>query len=188
MTQFPLRTMIRTLFAALILVLAAPYASAAKCEAESFIASAGKAYERAARTGTAAAFASAVSQFSDMNSTAMFALGRYRKLLPKAREAEYVALTRNFMGEFMLEYGTGFRASKLTIVECSGPANNLKVATKLEDGSRVNFRLYRAGSKFLVRDMNVKSIWLVQQMRSTFVGTISREGGNIDALFKYLKN
>jgi ABC-type transporter MlaC component len=34
----------------------------------------------------------------------------------------------------------------------------------------------------------VSGIWLVQQLRSTFVGTISRANGNIDELFKYLKS
>lgn len=165
-------------------ILAVPQAQAAKCAAESVILSAGKAYDRAARAGTSAAFASALAQFSDMKGTAMFALGRYRKLLPKAREAEYIALTRKFMGDFMLEYGKGFRASSLTITECSDSS----VSAKLEDGSRVKFRVDRSGSRYVIRDINVKSIWLVQQMRSTFVGTISREGGDIDALFKYLKS
>ena len=40
---------------------------------------------------------------------------------------------------------------------------------------------------FLVRDVNVSSVWLAQQMRSTFVGVINRNGGDIDALFAYLR-
>ncbi len=183
MTYIPLCHTLRALFAAAFLILAASQADAAKCDAAGLIQSAGKAYDRAARAGTPAAFAAALAQYSDMNSTAMFALGRYRKLLPKAREGEYVALTRRFMGTFMAKNGKGFRASSLTIVECSSQA----VSAKLEGGGRVIFRVYRSGSRYLVRDMNIKSIWLVQQMRSTFVGTITREGGDINALFKYLK-
>jgi phospholipid transport system substrate-binding protein len=166
---------------------ASPSLAAAKCEPAAFVISAGRAYDQAARSGNAATFAAAAARYSDMNAVAMFALGRYRKLLPKARESEYVNLTRKFMGGFMLKYGSDFRVGTLEIIDCSGPPSNITVNARTAGGEKVSLRVYKAGSGFLVRDMKVGSIWLVQQMRSTFVGTISREGGNIEALFKYLK-
>ena len=149
--------------------------------------SAGKAYDQAARAGSAAAFANGVDRYSDMRAIALFALGRYRGLLPKAREAEFVRLTKSFMGRFMQENGRNFRVGKLQIVECSGSGANITVTARTASGGKVSFRLAKTGSGYTVKDMRANSIWLVQQMRSTFVGTISRNDGDIDALFKYLK-
>jgi ABC-type transporter MlaC component len=183
------------LAAVLLLLLAAAMsgsatreAQAASCDAAAFVISAGKAYDQAARAGTVTAFANALSKYTDMRTTAMFALGKYRKQLPKARESEYLALTRKFMGEFMVEYGKGFRASSLSVVDCSGSASNMTVNARLESGGKVIFKLNRNGSSYLIRDMNIKSIWLVQQMRSTFVGTLNRAGGDFEELFEYLKS
>ena len=172
----------------LALLLAAPPADAATCDAAAFVASAGKAFDRAARSGSAAGLASAIDRFADMNAIAMFSLGRYRGTLPKAREREYVALTRAFMGTFMLEYGADLRAGNLKIVDCSGPPSATIVNAQLDGGGRMSFKVYRAGGGWQVRDMKVRGIWLVQQMRSNFVGTISRGGGDIDELFKYLRS
>ena len=52
-------------------------------------------------------------------------------------------------------------------------------------GTKVIFRLARAGGGYTVKDINMRGVWLAQQMRSTFVGTINR-AGSIDALFDYL--
>lgn len=160
---------------------------AASCPPASTIISAGRAYDQAARAGSAAAFASGVARFSDMRSIALFALGRYRSQLPKDREAEYIALTRNFMGHFMLEHGKDLRVGTLEIIECKGPASNMVVTARTSAGERITFRVYKAGSGWLIRDMKVSGIWLVQQMRSAFVGTLSRTNGNFDELFRFLR-
>ena len=61
------------------------------------------------------------------------------------------------------------------------------VNARTSGGTKVIFRLARAGGSYTVKDVNMKGVWLVQQMRSTFVGTINRTG-SIDGLFRYLKN
>jgi ABC-type transporter MlaC component len=38
----------------------------------------------------------------------------------------------------------------------------------------------------MVRDVNFSSVWLAQQLRTTFVGVVNRNGGNIKALYSYL--
>jgi ABC-type transporter MlaC component len=172
----------------LLLFSVLPAAAAAKCDAGPFVISVGKTYDQAARSGSAAAFANGVARYSDMRSIAFFALGRYRSKLPKAREAEYVALTKSFMGQFMLDHGQSLRVGTLQIVECSGSGANINVKARTAGGDTVLFRISKTGSGFTVRDVRANSIWLVQQMRSAFVGTISRNDGDIDALFKYLKS
>ncbi len=79
----------------------------------------------------------------------------------------------------------GFRASNLTILDCATSGKTIVVTAKLSTGGKVIFRIAKGGG-YKVMDLNMKGIWLAQQMRSTFVGTITRTG-SIDGLFKYLK-
>ena len=180
--------LLRCWLVTLALLMAAPQAGAGTCDAAAFVASAGKAFDRAAQTGSATALATAIDRFADMNAIAMFSLGRYRNLLPKTREREYVSLTRKFMGSFMLEYGAELRAGKLQVIDCSGPPSATTVNAKLEGGGGIAFKVYRGGGGYRVRDIKVRGIWLVQQMRSNFVGTITRGEGDIDELFEFLRS
>jgi ABC-type transporter MlaC component len=158
-----------------------------KCEAAGFVHSAGQAYDRAASSGTAAAFASAAARYSDLRSLSLFALGRYRKDLPKSREAEYLKLTRQFVGQTLKDHGSGFKGSTLQITECRRSGGNVVVTARTSGGTKVIFRLARAGGGYTVKDLNMRGVWLIQQMRSTFVGTINRTG-SIDGLFDYLRS
>lgn len=163
-----------------------PVRAGTKCEAEGFVKSAAQAYDRAAGSGSASAFASAAARFSDVRSISLFALGRYRKDLPKAREAEYLKLTRQFIGQTLKKHGSGFRGASLAITECKSSGGNLVVSARTSNGTKVVFRLARGGGGYTVKDVNMKGVWLVQQMRSTFVGTIDRTG-SIEGLFNYLR-
>lgn len=156
-----------------------------KCEAAGFVRSAGQAYDRAASSGSAAAFASAAARYSDIRSISLFALGRYRKDLPKAREAEYLRLARQFIGETLKDHGSGFRGASLQITECKSSGGSVVVSARTSGGTKVVFRLAKSGGGYTVTDINMKGIWLAQQMRSKFVGTISRTG-SIDGLLDYL--
>lgn len=160
-------------------------AQAASCPAEGFVRSAAQAYDRAAASGSTAAFASAAGRFSDLRSLSFFALGQYRKDLPKSREAEYLNLTRKFIGDTLKRHGSGLRGGKLEILDCAASGGGLEVTTRSASGKRIVFRLSKAGGGYTVKDVNMQGIWLAQQMRSKFVGTIRRTG-SIDGLFAYL--
>ena len=163
-------------------------ATAKACPAAAFINNAGNAFLGAARVHTASAFSSVTARYTDLRGISMFALGPHRKLLSKSREAEYLGLTRGFIGRFMVRYSGRFSGGGLTIKDCVGPATALTVSTRLSNGKKIIFKLHRSKRGFLVRDVNVSSVWLAQQMRSTFVGVINRNGGDINALFAYLRN
>lgn len=182
----------RFLFALAALVLiAAPMGQTAvaqqTCHAAGFVRSAGEAYDRAARSGSAAAFANAAARYSDLRSLSLFALGRHRKDLPKSREAEYLKLTRQFIGETLKIHGRGFRGSSLEVIDCKVSGGNVIVTARASGGTKVIFRLARTGGGYTVKDINMRGVWLMQQMRSTFVGTINRTG-SIDGLFAYLRS
>ena len=162
-------------------------ATANTCEASTFITNAGNAFMGAARVHSASAFSGATSRYTDLRGIAMFALGPHRRLLGKAREAEYLTLTRGFIGRFMVRHSSRFSGSGMTIKDCVSSTNALTVSTRLSNGKKIIFKLYRSKRGFLVRDVNVSSVWLAQQLRSTFVGVIKRNGGDINALFKYLR-
>ncbi len=185
-TKAPLTTLRLLLPLLLAFLMIAPAARAASCPAASYVQSVGQAYDRAAGSGSPAAFVNAASRYTNLRELSLFALGRYRKDLPKSREAEYLSLTRTFIGGFMLKNGRGFRASDLAITSCEPSGNGFIVTAKLSTGGKVIFRIDRAGGGFTIRDMNMKGIWLAQQLRSTFTGTIRRTG-SIDGLFRYLK-
>ncbi|MEQ1524279.1 MAG: ABC transporter substrate-binding protein [Aestuariivirga sp.] len=162
-------------------------AAAGACEASAFITNAGNAFMGAARLHTASAFSGATARYTDLRGISMFALGPHRGLLSKSREAEYLALTRGFIGRFMMKYSSRFSGSGLTIKDCANSGNALTVSTRMSNGKKIIFKLHRTKRGFLVRDVNVSSVWLAQQLRSTFVGVINRNRGDINALFAYLR-
>jgi ABC-type transporter MlaC component len=170
---------------AVLFLAATPCLAAAKCEASGFVKSAGHAYDRAASAGSAAAFATAAARYSDLRSLSFFALGRYRDQLPKSQEAEFLSLTRQFIGETLKDHGSGFRGASLVIIDCKESGGNVVVTARTSGGAKLIFRLARVGGGYTVKDINIKGVWLVQQMRSTFVGTINRTG-SIDGLISYL--
>jgi ABC-type transporter MlaC component len=170
-----------------VCLLFAQSGKASACEAEGFVVNAGKAFMGAARNRSAAAFSGAASRYADLNAIAFFALGANRASLPKARQAEYVALTRTFIGRVLAKNSSRLKASSISVVSCTGSANALTVNTKLSGGQRVVFKLYKTRGGYRVRDVSVSSIWLAQQLRSTFASVLRKNGGNIDALFSYLR-
>ena len=173
-------------FAALVLALASGQSHAA-CPAEPFVKNAGAAMMGAARRKSPAAFAGVAARYTDMHHIALFALGQHRADLPKAQEAEYVALTKGFVGRFMAKHAGRFNGNGLSVTECRGAGRAVTVSARLSGGQKVVFKLNKTRNGYKVNDMNVASIWLAQQLRSTFTGVIRRNGGDIDALFRYLR-
>lgn len=182
-----MRRAFRLSLAALLLL---PVAATAKagCPAEPFVQSAGAAMMGAARKRSPAAFSGVASRYTDLHAIAIFALGQHRSSLSKAKEAEYVALTRGFVGRFMAKYADRFDGRGMSVTECTASGKAVTVAAKLSGGQKVVFKLNRTRSGYKVRDLNVSSVWLAQQLRSTFVGVIRRNGGDVAALFRYLRD
>ena len=156
------------------------------CDGAMFVVTAGNAIEGAVRSGSPSEVSATAEQFLDLPSISFAALGRYRKQLPKSKEAEYIALTRNFLARFVIDHASRFHIAEITIVNCSELPSGVTVNAKLANGQKAVARLLKTDSLYRIVDINLESIWLVQQMRSAFVGTIRRDG--IDALFKFLKS
>jgi phospholipid transport system substrate-binding protein len=151
----------------------------AACPSENLVMGAGKAFTAASRSGSASAFSSAASRYANMRGIALSALGPHRKKLSKAQEGEYVRLAQSFMGQFMSQNAGRFNTSGMKIVSCS---SNL-VTASAAGGRKIMFRV--SGGR--VQDVNVSSVWLAGQMRSTFVGVLNRNNGDINALLRYIR-
>jgi phospholipid transport system substrate-binding protein len=181
---------VRTLQAALTFILFLAIASPARpatCDAEPFVQTAGQAMLRAARSRSASALAGVVNRYGDVRGLAYFALGAHRNKLPKAKDAEYIALTRDFVGRFLAKYASKFTASSLIVTSCTGDDKSMTVTAKLSSGQKIILRLYKTRNGYVARDMNIASIWLGQQMRTTFTGVMNRNGGNINSLMAFLR-
>jgi ABC-type transporter MlaC component len=167
------------IIAALVLAAVLTSPAAADCPSEGLVVSAGKAFTSASRSGSAAAFMNAASRYADTRSIALSALGQHRSKLSKAQEGEYIRLAQGFMGRFMARNASRFNASGLKITTCSG---NI-VTASANGGHKIMFRV--GGGR--VQDVNVSSVWLAGQLRSSIVGVLNRNGGDFDALFSYLR-
>ncbi len=164
---------------ALFLGLGALSSAAQACPNEGLVLSAGRAFTVAAKSGSPGAFLNAASRHADMRSIALFALGPHRKKLSKSQEGEYLRLAHTFMGRFMAKYADRFRVDGLKVVSCSGGT----ITATANGGRKLMFRV--DGGR--LKDVNVSSVWLAGQMRSTFVGVINRNNGSIEALMEYLR-
>jgi ABC-type transporter MlaC component len=157
--------------------------AASNCPAGSFVLNAGQAFAAASRSGSASAFIGAASRYADTRSIALSALGIHRKKLSRADEGEYVRLAQAFMGRFMARHASKFNVSGLKVTTCSA---NIVSATS-SGGKKVIFRVGKGRGGYRVQDVNVSSIWLAGQMRTTFVGVLNSNNGDIRALMKYLR-
>jgi hypothetical protein len=158
-------------------------AAAGKCDAEAFVLSAGNAFMTAARAGSPQAFTSAAGRYADLRSIALFALGQHRKSLPKGREGEYVSLAKGYMGRFLSRHASKFSGSGLKVVSLFRQHRQCQHVGRQEADLprlRRQGRLPGAGRE---RRLDLAG----GQMRSTFVGVLNRNHGDINALFAYLR-
>lgn len=168
------------------LILAGSVAASAACPAEPFVRSAGNAFLGAARSRSPSALAGVASRYTDLRGIALFALGPHRNQVAKGEEARYVSLTRGYIGRFLAKYSGRISGSGFKVISCTGSPSAPIVNAQLGNGSRIIFKLSKTGGGYTVRDVNFSSVWLAQQLRSTFVGVVNRNGGNINALYNYL--
>ncbi len=170
---------------ALMLAVTVPWstAEAAPCAAGALAERAGKAFVTAAKSRSSSAFAGALRKHVDMRSVSLFALGKYRKKLPKASEREFVQLTSRYIARTLTDFSRKFRASSVEAVRCRGGT----VESKLNQlGGRPPQKVLWRIKGGKVRDVNVQNVWLAQLLRSNYASVIKKGGGRISALFSHL--
>jgi ABC-type transporter MlaC component len=119
-----------------------------------------------------------------MAGIATFALGKYQSKLPASRRGEYVSLTTDYIARTLNDFRLKFRAESIKITNCRG--DTIESLLYFLGGKGNQKALWRIkGNR--VADVNVQNVWLAQLLKTDFVGVIDKGGGDIDALFAYLK-
>ena len=166
--------------------LASQNGTSTSCKGASFIIGAGNAIDRIADGSSPEKFTAVASRYLDIQAISLAALGRHRKLLPPSKKSAYVSLTKSFIGRYMAEHSSRFQTAGIVVQSCNGSGTAIIVRGKLATGRKFAAKLRRHGSHYRITDIQLESVWLVQQLRSAFVGTINRAG--MDGLFRYLKS
>jgi ABC-type transporter MlaC component len=157
---------------------------AATCAQSGLVERAGNAMIEAAKSGSPAAFSGALRSYADMGSIAMFALGKYRKNLPAGKQAEFVALTTDYVSRTLNDFRLKFRAESISVRDCDG--ETIKSVIFFLGGKGNQPVIWRVkGSK--VADVNVQNVWLAQLLRTNLTGILDRNNGDFGKLFAEMK-
>jgi ABC-type transporter MlaC component len=158
--------------------------SAATCPASDVAERAGNAMIQAAKSASPAAFSGALRSYADMGSIAMFALGKYRKQLPSGKQAQYVALTTDYVSRTLNDFRLKFRAESITMKDCDG--ETIKSVIFFLGGKGNQPVIWRVkGAK--VADVNVQNVWLAQLLRTNITGILDKNDGDFGKLFDEMK-
>jgi phospholipid transport system substrate-binding protein len=137
-------------------------------------------------------FRALVERYADVPAISVFSLGKYARDLPGARKAEYNSLMQNYLARLFLNHIETFRGEKVEIVGTKARSErDVIVSTNLiyTDGRKlaIAWRLVKRGDGYKIFDASIGGVWLAVQQQSSFVSTISQNGGKVDALIDYLK-
>lgn len=157
-----------------------------------YVVKAGADLIRAAKSGSGAAFKSLLKRYIDVNSMAMFALGKHRKKLPAGQTAEYIALVENFMVYTLSQFSKKFKGREFEVVNSRKSGRGLSVETKLKflggKQQKVTWKLVGSGGNYRVADINFQGVWLAGLLRSTFSSLIKKNGNSVTGLISYLRS
>lgn len=167
-------------------------AQASAIQAERYVDAAGDDLIAAAKVGSAASFLALLKKHVDMNTFALFALGRFRDQLSSARTSEYVGLVSSFMANTMAAYASKFVGTGFDVTRSRPASSGFIIETKMEflggrAPEKVNWKVVENGSSYKVTDIYFKQVWLATLLRDKFTAEI-QNGGGIEALFSYLQS
>lgn len=159
--------------------------------AQAFVERVGNDVLGAARAGSAARFKQLLQRNAAIGSIALYSLGRFRKKLPQSRKREYYRLVAGHISKVFATHSKKLAGNALTVQTSHARGKSIIVKSRLKYPSGqttpVTWRLLKAGSGFKIFDVNVKGIWLANTQKTDFTAILRRSGGDINALFAYLK-
>ena len=167
-------------------------AAAASPAAEQFVSRIANQTLRAARSRSPSAFRRIVNSHSAISSISRFSLGKYARKISKSQNRTYKKLMRGFITRQFIDNAASL-AGQSFLIKSSRARSNRDIIVKgviIFSGGRqtlIEWRVIKTGSSFRVFDVKVKGIWLALNMRSQFASVLSKSGGDMSALFDYLK-
>ncbi len=136
-------------------------------------------------------FLNLLTRSADIRAVARFALGKYRRRMPKELMPEYYRLVLDYIAGLFVWYRKDLAAQDIRAVKQHTRGAWTTVETRLvfDDGktSPVLWRIYTGGGPLRVGDLNIRGIWLSLRMRDKFVSILNKSGGDFDALLNYLR-
>ncbi len=173
------------------MVLASSPAHASRA-AEQFVSAVANKALRAARSRSSSQFRSIVNRYTAISSVSRFSLGKYARRITKSQKRTYRKLIRGFITRQFIDNADSL-AGQSFVVKSSRARSNRDIIVKgaiVFSGGRqapVEWRVVRTGSSFRIFDIKVKGVWLALNMRSQFASVLHKSGGDMNALFDYLR-
>ncbi len=128
---------------------------------------------------------------ADVRAIAFFALGSWRKKLPKDLMGDYINLVVNYTANAFIGYVDRFAGAKVAIEGSSSQGGFTTVDANLTyaagSTSQIRFRFADSGNP-RVKDVNVQGIWLSLQLRDRFSGMLKRNNGDFAELLEFLRS
>jgi len=135
-------------------------------------------------------FVRLLTSSANMRAIARFALGKYRRRMPRSMQAEYNRLVIDYIAGMFVSYRKDLAGRTLKVKRVAKRGRWITVDTDLifagGGKSPVKWRITGQGS-YKVGDVNIKGIWLSLRMRDKFVSILNRSGGDFGALMDYLR-
>lgn len=147
----------------------------------------------AARARSTSAFHRLVRRHGAVSSVASFALGKYRRKMPRSMRKRYNALVSRFIARLFAENASSFAGQRYVVKGSSARTNKdiivkgvLQFANSRQ--AEIQWRVLRSGRGYRVFDVRVKGVWLAVQMRQQFVSVLNKSRGDFNALMRYLQS
>ena len=153
------------------------HAHGSQCPDGDVVTAAANSLMAAARSGSPAAFHSALEKYSDLDRTAVFALGKYRKLLPESRRREFLSATKIYISHAFNSYRKKFKATEIIIKKC---AQGRVDSSMFFTGGRGYKPVIWKTRNRKITDVNIQGIWMSQLLKTNYEKILTENGGNFD--------
>lgn len=145
----------------------------------------------AQRKGSSGAFARVINSYGHVPAIALYALGQYRKQLPRSKRRTYYSGMTRFIGRYAAGEAPKYPVSRVTFARAGvrdGRAIMVDSKVVLKGGSTYDVRWMLLPNRggFKVRDAQVLGFWVSPFLQTLFQNYIRENGGKVDALVTVL--
>ena len=145
----------------------------------------------AQRKGSAGAFVRVINSYGHVPAIALFALGQYRKSLPKSKRRQYYSGMSRFIGRYAAGEAPKYPVARVKFARAGirdGRAVMVDSQVILKNGSTYDVRWMLLPNRggFKVRDAQVLGFWVSPFLQTLFQNYIQENGGRVDALVTVL--
>jgi ABC-type transporter MlaC component len=134
--------------------------------------------------GSRDSFADLLGRHVSVQQIAMFALGKYRRAMPPKQRQTYVSLVNDMLLDNVTRHGKQVRGQAFVVTGSQG--NIVKGYIQHASGKQTAVDLRMVENR--VADVRVQGIWMGFMLRQEFNRVIDSKGGDVSAIFAYLKN